>query len=86
MWENEIIRMMMNFEFYYWVYVVILYIVLDRVEFIKLYGQGYMIVGVIVEIEEGLGLFSEIEGLIFEEKKQSFNKKLCQGLIVIGKG
>lgn len=27
-----------------------------------------MIVGVIVEIEEGLGLFSEIEGLIFEKK------------------
>lgn len=29
-----------------------------------------MIVGVIVEIEEGLGLFSEIEGLIFEKKNR----------------
>lgn len=29
-----------------------------------------MIVGVIVEIEEGLVLFSEIEGLIFEKKNR----------------
>lgn len=36
-----------------------------------------MTVGVTSEIEEGLGSFSETEGSIFEEKKLSFNKKLC---------
>lgn len=69
MWENEIIRMMMNLELYYWVHVVILHTASDRVELTKSHGQGHMTVGVIAEIEEGLGSFSETEGSIFEEKK-----------------